>query len=90
VTEKQTFKLVVGYDRNRNEYSLVAHNQTPDEAKTFLDQWTRHLRPDSSFIVLDQAMRHMTDDAQRCRACRETVVRSAHLEPQPKFKRRNE
>ena len=90
MTEKQSLKVVVAYDRNRNEYSLVAHNQTPEEVQSFLDQWERHLREGHSFLVLDQSKRHATEEAQRCRACRDTVARSAHIEPQPKFVRRTE
>lgn len=90
VTESESLKLIVADDRNRNEYSLVAHNQTPEEAQSFLDQWTRHLREGNSFVVLDQTKRHATEEAQSCRACRDTVARSAHLEPQPKFVRRSE
>jgi hypothetical protein len=90
VINQQPLKLVVAYDRNRNEYSLVAHNQTPEEAQSYLGQWSRHLREGNSFIVLDQTKRHVTEKAQSCRACRDTVTRSAHLEPQPKFKRRDE
>ncbi len=90
MTNKQLLKLIVAYDGNRNKYSLVAHNQTPEEAQSYLDQWSRHLREGNSFIVLDQTKRHMTEKAQSCRACRETVARSAHPEPQPKFIRRSE
>jgi len=88
VTERESLKLVVAYDRNRNEYSITAHNQTAEEADGFVAQWSPHLRPDCSFIVLAQTKRHRTQEAQDCRACRETVARSAHLEPQPKFTRR--
>ena len=88
MTEKESLKLIVAYDRNCNEYSLVEHNQTAEEAKRFLDQWSRHLREGNSFLVLDQTKEHATEKAQSCRACRETVARSAHLEPQPKFVRR--
>jgi len=90
VTDKQPLKLVVAYDRNRNECSIVAHNRTPDEAEGHVAQWSSHLRPDCSFLVLAQTRRHQTEEAKDCRACRETVVRSAHLEPQPKFIRRSE
>jgi hypothetical protein len=90
VTDKQPLKLVVAYDRNRNEYSIAAHNRTPEEAEGHVAQWSPHLRPDCTFIVLAQARRHRTEEAKDCRACRETVVRSAHLEPQPKFTRRKE
>jgi len=90
VTDKQLLKLIVAYDRNRNEYSIVAHNRTPEEAEGHGAQWTPHLRPGCSFIVLAQTRRHRTEQAQDCRACRETVASSAHLEPQPKFVRRSE
>ena len=90
MTERHPLKLVVAYDRNRNEYSLVAHNQTPEEAQAFLDRWSSHLREGHLFCVLDQVKRHAKEDVQICRACRETVVRSAHFEPQPKFVRRKQ
>jgi hypothetical protein len=90
VTDKPQLKLVVAYDRNRNEYSISAHNRTPEEADGLVAEWSPHLRPDCSFIVLVQTRRHRTEEAKECRACRETVTRSAHLEPQPKFVRRSE
>lgn len=90
MTEKQPLKLVVSYDRNRNEYSIPAHNQKPEEADGYVAQWSHHLRPGCSFILLDQTVRHRTEEAKNCRACRETVARSAHLEPQPKFARSSE
>lgn len=90
VTEQPLPKLIVALDRNENQCSLVAHNQTAEEAQAFLDQWSRHLREGHSFIVLDQTRRHVTEDAQRCRACRDTVARSAKLQPQPKFIRRKQ
>ena len=33
MTDKPQLKLVVAYDRNRNEYSIAAHNRTPEEAE---------------------------------------------------------
>jgi hypothetical protein len=90
VTEQSPLKLVISYDRNRNEYSVAAHNLTNDEAQAHVTRWTPHLPTDCSFILLDQSRTHRTTDAQACRACRETVARSAHLEPQPKFTRRTE
>jgi hypothetical protein len=90
VIDQETLKLIVALDRIRNEYSLVAHNQTAEEAQSFLDQWTRHLREGHSFLVLDQTRGHATEKAQSCRACRETVARSAQLESQPKFVRRHQ
>jgi hypothetical protein len=90
VTEKQKLKLIVAYDRNQNEYSLVAHNQAPDEVERYLEKWLHHLREGCSFIVIGQAKPHRAEEAQDCKACRETVARSAHLQPQPKFIRRSE
>jgi hypothetical protein len=47
VTDKQPqLKLVVAYDRNRNEYSIAVHNRTPEEADGHVAQWSPHLRPD--------------------------------------------
>jgi len=88
VTE-QSLKLIVAYNQNQNEYSLVAHNQTAEEVQSFLGQWTPHLREGHSFIVLDQTKRHATEEAQRCRACRDTATRSDRFQLQPKFVRRN-
>lgn len=90
MTEQQSLKLIVAYNQNQNEYSLVAHNQTAEEVQSFLDQWTPHLREGNSFVVLDQTKRHATEKAQACRACRNTVTRSARFQPEPKFKRRKE
>lgn len=90
MTEKESLQLIVAYDKNSNEYALVAHNQTPEEAQSYLDQWSRHLREGHSFLVLDQTKRHAIEKAQSCRACRDTVARSADLEPQPKYVRRHE
>ena len=90
MTDTTLLHLVVAYDRNRNEYSIAAHNRTAEEAEGHVAQWSPHLRSGCSFIVLAQNRRHRTEEAQDCRACRETVARSAGLEPQPKFKRRDE
>jgi len=90
VTDKQHLKLIVVYDRNRNEYSISAHNQSAEEAQKFVDQWNPQLIQGCSLILLDQVRRHRATHGRDCRACRETVGRSAHLEPQPKFIRRKE
>jgi hypothetical protein len=89
VTDQPPLKLVVVYDRNQNEYSIAAHNQSAEEAQAFADRWSPHLIDGCSFIVLDQPRRHRTAEAQECRACRRTVARSAHLEPPPKFRKEN-
>lgn len=89
MTEKQPLNLVVAYDRNRNEYSVAAHNLTQQEAEAHVTQQTPHLRSDCSFIVLPQKKQHRSEPKD-CRACRETVSRSAHLSPSPTFVRRQE
>jgi len=90
VNEEQSLTLIVAYDRTKNEYAVVMHNQTPEETERYLGQWSRHLRPDCSFIVLDQAKRHTTEDATRCRACRDTALRLDKFESRPALKRRIE
>ncbi len=90
MAEKERLKLVVLYDRNRNEYSISAHNQSADEAQRFVEQWNPQLISGCSLILVDQSRRHSAVHGRDCRACRETVARSAHLEPQPKYIRRKE
>ena len=82
-------KLIVMYDANHNEYSVLTHNQRAEEAKTFVNLWNPRIVSGCSMITLDQSRLHQEPDAQNCRACRETVVRTANINPQPKFKRRN-
>ena len=90
MTEKLPLKLVVLYDRTRNEYFISAHNQSAEEAQAFADRWNPHMITGCSLIMLDQPRRHSAAEAEECRACRRAVARSAHLEPRPKFKRRHE
>jgi hypothetical protein len=80
-------KIVVVYDPGRNEYFILAHNQTTEEAQRLVELNTPLVK-DCSLIVLDQTRRHRTADSHLCRACRETVTRSSHLSPHPKYKRR--
>lgn len=88
MSDERLYKLVVSYDRNRNEYSLVTHNQTSEEVESFLDQWSRHLREGISFIVLDQTRYHQTEKARSCRACRNIAAHSDRFEPQATLVRR--
>jgi hypothetical protein len=48
VTDKQLLKLVVAYDRNRNEYSIAAHNRTSEEAEAHVAHSWCWLRPGST------------------------------------------
>lgn len=90
MSNEEKLKLILLYHRTENEYSILTHNQSAEEARQFTERWNPHLVEGSSLISLDQTRRHGTADAQDCRACRETVVRSTHLEPQPKYRRREE
>ncbi len=90
MSKKQPLILVVLYDANRNEYSILKHNQRAEEAQTYIEGWNPQLVSGCSMIKLEQSRLHQAPDANNCRACRETVSRSAHLSPQPKFVRRKE
>lgn len=87
--EREHLKLVVLYDANRNEFAISAHNLGANDAQRFVDKWQPHFKPGYSLIQLDQTRRHRGQDAATCRACRETVARSAGISPTPKFKRRD-
>ena len=54
MTDQQQLKLVVAYDRNRNEYSIAAHNRTPEEAEAYVAESSPHLRPGCTYLVLAQ------------------------------------
>ena len=87
MTPVERLKLVVLYDANENEYAMSAHNLSEEEAALVVSKWQQHFKPGCSLITLDQLKRHQTEDATRCRACRNTVARSANISPKPKFKR---
>src|SRR5690348_15150382 len=87
VNSTEHLKLVVLYDANENECTISAHNLSDEEAAQVVAKWNPHFKPGYSLITLDQRKRHRTEDAALCRACRETVARSAHISPKPKFKR---
>ncbi len=84
----QHLKLLILYRRADNDYRLINHNQTAEEAGKFIAEWDEHLVAGATLIALDQGKRHGRADAQQCKACRETVRRSSGLEPRPRFKRR--
>lgn len=89
MTELPSLCLVVLYDANRNQYSLLAHNQSQEEAKRIVEEQTSAECSGASLIVLDQDKRHRVQGPENCRACREIVEDSAHLSPKPQFTRRN-
>ena len=81
-------QLVALYNVTENTYSISAHNKTPEEAQRVIQDFQQHLKPGFSLIAIDQRKPHKIADAQKCRACRETVARSSGLTPTPTFKRR--
>jgi hypothetical protein len=90
VATKERLKLVVLYDGNHNEYSVSAHNASPEQAQDAVARWNRHLRAGYSLIAIDQSRRHKATDPRDCRTCRKTVARSSNLSPKPKFVRREQ
>lgn len=83
-------QLIILYDAPVNEYSLRAHNQTPEQAAQFVRESTPSLEPGHSLLTLAQRANHRTTDVQSCKTCRDTVRRSSGLIPLPKFVRRKE
>ncbi len=83
-------QLVVLYNATENTYTVSAHNKTPEDAQKLIQEYNQHLKPGFSLIAIDQRKPHKIVDAQKCRACRETVARSSGLTPTPTFKRREQ
>ena len=90
MNEPEPLQLVVLYDANRNTYSILAHNQSPEEAQRIVAEQTTAECSGGSVIVLDQLKRHRVLDAERCRACRVRVKDAAHVTPEPQFTRRKQ
>ncbi len=80
--------LTVLFNANEGVYSLLGHNQIPEEATRLREKWNPHLKPGLSLITLEQHGTHTTIEAQSCRTCRAIVRRSSGLQPVPKFQRR--
>jgi hypothetical protein len=80
--------LTVLFNATEGVYSILAHNQIPEEATRLREKWNPHLKPGLSLITLEQTTAHTTTNAQACRTCRATVRRSSGLQPLPKFQRR--
>lgn len=83
-------QLIVLYNQPVNEYSLTAHNQTPEQAEEFVRELKPRLEPGCSLLTLEQRATHKTGETQSCKTCRETVRRRSGLVPLPKFVRRKE
>jgi len=77
-------KLVLLFDAAHNEYCVLAHNSTPENAEDVVK-----LNADrGTTIVFEQSVSHREPEAARCRTCREIVRRQASIQPLPKFVRR--
>lgn len=81
-------QLVIVYNAAESTYSLSEHNQPPDKANALVEEFNPHMKPGYQLITLEQQKAHKAEDAQNCRACRETVRRSSGLQPIPRFIRR--
>jgi len=89
VNEAPSLRLVVLYDANRNQYSLLAHNQSQEEANRIVEEQTAAECSGVRLIVLVQEKRHRVVDPENCQSCRGIAEDSAHLSPNPQFTRRN-
>lgn len=88
MNEPEPLHLIVLYDANHNQYSVLTHNQSAEAAKRLVEEQTAAECSGASLIVLGQAKHHREEDPERCRACREIVDHKAHISPKPRFTRR--
>jgi hypothetical protein len=84
---REHLKLVTLYDATRHEYTLYRHNLTEDEANEAVRELSARL---FGLFIIDQHTKHSADGPEECRACRREVEQSSHVQPKPKFKRRQE
>ena len=84
---QQNLKLITRYDATRNEFTLHRHNLTAEEADEALREISARL---FGLFIVNQHAKHSGDDPDKCRACRRDVHQKAHVQPQPKFKRRQQ
>jgi len=82
---QHTLKLVSQYDAGNNEYTIFRHNLSPEEADEAVRELSAKL---FGLFVIDQPAKHSAGGAELCSACRRQVERSSHVQPKPKFKRR--
>ena len=76
------------YSATENTYALSEHNQPADQAKSLVEDFNPHMKPGYTLIAFEQHKAHKTEDAQQCRACRDTIRQKSGLQPIPKFVRR--
>lgn len=82
---QEELKLIAEYDAVQNEYTLHRHNLTPEQANEAVRELSARF---SGLLIVGQRRKHATTDPGECRTCRRDVQRQAHIEPVPKFKRR--
>ena len=86
--EAMGLKLFIVHETATNEYRVLTHNFTCEEAESFLREWKPHLVEGARMIAIDQPKRHQTNNPEECKACRQAVARNSGIDPRPKFKRR--
>ena len=86
--EVRDLKAVILYDAAKNEYRVLTHNFTSEEANNFIAEWNPHLVEGAKALAIAQRRRHQTQNPEDCRACRECVKQSSGINPPPKFTRR--
>jgi hypothetical protein len=59
---KERLKLVALYDENHNEYSILAFNQSAEEARRIVDERQPQLAPGTSLITPNQTRRYPTTE----------------------------
>lgn len=75
MNDKPRLQLVVLYNARDREYSVLAHNLTPEQAA---EEVARSRRDGFPAFAVDQRHRHPAADAEDCRACSNDVTRSFH------------
>ena len=76
-------KLITHYDAGRNEYSVLRHNLTSEEADAAIRDLSARL---FSLFVVDQREPHTAEDPELCDVCRRDVERTSHVQPTPRSK----
>ena len=76
-------KLITRYDAGRNEYAVLRHNLTPEEADAAIRDLSARL---FSLFIVDQRELHTAEDPGLCEVCRQDVERTSRVQPTPKSK----
>ena len=80
-----TLKLITQYDAGKNEYTVLRHNLTSEDADAALREISaKHF----GIFVIDQEETHPDRNPEACFRCRKEIETSSHVQPKPKFKPR--